>query len=324
MLGLSSRRACHILRGERRCRESRVNAVWALLKETFSAWLDDRAPRLGAALAYYTVFSLAPLLIIVIAIAGLAFGEAAAQGQIVEQIQGIVGPDGARTLQTMIGNARSRASGILAAAISIVMLVLTASGLVAELKDSLNTIWDVTPAPGRGVMRILRDYVLSLAIVLGIGFLLLVSLVLSAGLAAIGKFFANLLPGTIYTVYALQAMNLILSLGVISLLFASIFKFLPDAKIAWNDVWIGAAVTSLLFTIGEFLVGLYLGKTSVGSPYGAAGSLVVLLVWVYYSAQILFFGAEFTHVFAKRYGARSGTGLANARASAGPGRRDTP
>ena len=200
----------------------------------------------------------------------------------------------------MIGNARKLASGILAAAISIVMLVLTASGLVAELKAALNTIWDVTPAPGRGVARILRDYVLSLAIVLGIGFLLLVSLVLSAGLAAVSKFFADLLPGTIYTVYALQAMNLILSLGVITLLFASIFKFLPDVKIAWGDVWIGAAVTSLLFTIGEFLVGLYLGKTSVGSPYGAAGSLVVILVWVYYSAQILFLGAEFTHVFAKR------------------------
>jgi membrane protein len=281
--------------------------VWALVKETFAEWRAHRAPRLGAALAYYTVFALAPLLVIVIAIAGLAFGEAAAQGRIVEQIQGIVGPDGARTIQTMLASARQPASGIIATAISLVVLVLGACGLVAELKDSLNTIWGVTARSGRGPMGIVIDYVMSLAMVLGIGFLLMVSLVLSAGLAAIAGFFADMLPGSVYTAHALQALNFLFSFGVIALLFASIFKFLPDADVAWRDVWIGGVVTSLLFTIGQHLVGLYLGKRSVGSPYGAAGSLVVVLVWVYYSAQILFLGAEFTQVYARRYGARRGT-----------------
>ncbi len=283
-----------------------MNTAVTLVKETFAAWLDHRAPRLSAALAYYTVFSLAPLLIILIAIAGLAFGEAAAQGRIVERIEGVVGADGARTIQTMIGSARKPAAGIIATAISIAMLLLGASGLVAELKDALNTVWGVTTPTGRGLLGMIRDYVMSLAMVMGIGFLLMVSLVLSAALATIATYFVDLLPGTVYTAYALQAMNFVLSVGVITLLFASIFKFLPDVQVAWADVWIGGAVTSLLFTIGEFLVAVYLGRGTVGSPYGAAGSLVVVLVWVYYSALILFLGAEFTQVYAKRRGVRSG------------------
>jgi membrane protein len=277
-------------------------AVWTLVRETFAEWLNDRAPRLGAALAYYTVFSLAPLLIIVIAVAGLVFGEAAAQGQIVEQIEGVVGPDGARALQTMLANARQPASGLLATLLGMAMLLVAASGLVVELQDALNTIWAAPPRPGLGVLATLKDRAISLVLVIGIGFLMMVSLTLSAALAAIVKYFAHLLPGTIYVAYALQAFNFVLSVGVVTILFASIYKFLPDVAVAWRDVWVGAAATALLFTIGEFLVAVYIGQGTVGSPYGAAGSLVVLLVWVYYSAQILFFGAEFTKVYAKSYG----------------------
>ena len=254
---------------------------------------------MGAALAYYAVFSLAPLLVIIIAIAGLAFGEAAAQGQIVERIQGVVGPDGARTIQTMLANAWNPASGIVATALSLAVLVLGACGLVTELKDSLNIIWSATPPSGRGLAGPVIDYGVSLAIVLGIGFLLMVSFVLSAGLAAVAAFFADMLPGRAYTAHALQALNLVLSLGVIALLFASIFKFLPDVPVAWRVAWVGGLVTSVLFTGGQYLVGVYLATSSVASPYGAAGSLVVVLVWVYYSAQILFLGAEFTQVYAK-------------------------
>jgi len=277
---------------------------------------------MAAALAFYSLFSLLPGVLIVIAMANVILGKGTTENEVIDSIRAVAGAETAAAIRSLLGLFKEVTSGI--PGIGVLALLLGATAVFADLHSSLNTIWRAAAKARPGVTGILTRRLWSFLMVLGIGFLLLVSLVLSAGLAAIGKFFANLLPGTIYTVYALQAMNLILSLGVISLLFASIFKFLPDAKIAWNDVWIGAAVTSLLFTIGEFLVGLYLGKTSVGSPYGAAGSLVVLLVWVYYSAQILFFGAEFTHVFAKRYGARSGAGLANAQASAGPGRRDTP
>jgi membrane protein len=278
------------------------NVVWPLLTETFSRWLEDRAPRLGAALAYYTVFSLAPLLIIVIAIAGLAFGEAAAEGRIVEQIQGVVGADGARVLQTMIANARRPAAGLRATLIGVAVLLVGASGLVTELQDALNLIWRAPARVGLGLLATIRDRAVSLALVVGIGFLMLVSLASSAGLAAAAKFFADMLPGTVYVAYGLQALNFTLSIGVMTVLFASIYKFLPDVHVPWRDVWIGAAVTSILFTVGELLVALYLGMSSVGSPYGAAGSIVVLLVWVYYSAQILFLGAEFTQVYASRYG----------------------
>jgi membrane protein len=255
---------------------------------------------MGAALAYYAVFSLAPLLVIVIAIAGLAFGEAAAQGQIVERIQGVVGPDGARTIQTMLANAWNPTSGIVATALSLTVLVLAACGLVTELKDSLNTIWGATPPSGRGLVGPFIDYGLSLAIVLGIGFLLMVSFILSAALAAMVAFFADMLPGRAYTAHALQALNLLLSVGVVALLFASIYKLLPDVAVPWRVAGVGGLVTAVLFTVGQYVVALYLATRSVASPYGAAGSLVVVLVWVYYSAQILFLGAEFTQVYARR------------------------
>ena len=276
-------------------------AIFALLKQTVSEWLEDRASRLGAGLAYYTAVSLAPLLIILIAIAGFVLGRQAVEGQVVAQIQGLVGKTGAEAIQAMIASASQPKAGIIATVVSIATLLFGASGVFGALQDALNTIWEVTPKPGRGMMGMLRNRFVSFTMLLGVGFLLLVALVLSAGLAALGKFLGGLLP---IPEAVLQAMNFVISFGVITLLFALIYKILPDAEIRWSDVWTGAAVTALLFTIGKFVLGLYLGKSSAGSAYGAAGSLIVVLLWVYYSAQILFFGAEFTQVYANTYGSR--------------------
>ena len=275
--------------------------IWHLLKTTASKWSDDKAPRLGAALAYYTVFSIAPLLVIVIGIAGLVFGEKAAEGAIVQQISGLVGEQSAAAIQTMLANARTPSSGGLAAAVGIVTLLIGASGLFGQLQDALNSIWGVEPKPGRGVLGMLKDRFLSFVAILGTAFLLLVSLVISALLSAVGAVFNAWLPAP---EIVLHLVNSAVSFGVITILFAMIFKLLPDVKIAWRDVWLGAVVTALLFTIGKYALALYLGKSDVGSAYGAAGSLVIILVWVYYSAQILLFGAEFTAVYADEYGSR--------------------
>jgi membrane protein len=278
-----------------------VKALWVLLRDASYAWLDDKAPTLGAALAYYMVFALAPLLIIIIAIAGIVFGQEAAEGQIMDQIQGLVGEKGATAIQAMLASARQPERGWLATGIAIVTLIVGSTGVFAQLQESLNTVWRVVAKPGRGVWGILRDRLLSFVMVITIGFLLLVSLVLSAGLSALGKFFNYLLP---VPEVMLQGLNFVVAFGVITLLFAMIYKILPDAKISWSDVWIGAAVTSLMFSLGKFLIGLYLGKSGVASAYGAAGSLVIVLLWVYYSAQILLYGAEFTAVYAAKYGSR--------------------
>lgn len=277
----------------------KLQDIFGLLKETFNEWNEDKASRLAAALAYYTIFSLAPLLVIVIAIAGAVFGEEAARNQIVGQIQGLVGQQGAEAVQAMILNASKPGSGLIASIVGVVALLFGASGLFGQLQDALNTIWEVTPKPDRGLKGIIQDRFFSFTMVLGTGFLLLVSLVLSAALAAFGNYFGHLMPGM---AELWQFVNFAVSFGVITLLFALIYRVLPDAKVAWGDVWIGAAVTALLFTIGRLLIGLYLGSSAIGSAYGAAGSLVVVLVWVYYSAQILLFGAEFTQVYATRYG----------------------
>lgn len=279
----------------------RIKTAIGLLRETFTEWNEDKASRLAAALAYYTVFSLAPMLIIAIAIAGAVFGEEAARGEIVTQIQGLVGRDGAKFIETAIEGASKPRAGTIASLISVAVLLFGASGLFAQLQDSLNTIWEVQPKPGRGLIGILRDRFLSFTMVLGVGFLLLVSLVLSAGLSGVVNFLGSLLPGI---GALLQLANFLLSFAVTTLLFGLIYKVLPDVKIAWSDVWSGAIVTSLLFSIGRFALGLYLGNSSFGSTYGAAGSVVIILVWVYYAAQILFFGAEFTQVYARRYGSR--------------------
>ncbi|MEH2135125.1 YihY/virulence factor BrkB family protein [Nostoc sp.] len=274
-------------------------AIWKLFQETFKEWSEDKASRLAAALAYYTIFSIAPLLIIVIAIAGAVFGEEAARGQIVGQIQGLVGIEGAKFLESAIQNANQPKTGAIASIISIVVLLVGATGLFTELQDAMNTIWEVKPKPGRGVTNIIRLRVLSFAMVIGIGFLLLVSLVISTALTTLVTYFSNLLPGVDFL---WQLVNFVLSFAITTVLFGLIFKVLPDVNIAWRDVLVGASLTSALFSIGRFLLGQYLGNGSFGSAYGAAGSLVVILAWVNYAAQILFFGAEFTQVYARRYG----------------------
>jgi len=276
-----------------------MKAIFELLKETVSEWQKDKASRLAAALAYYTIFSLAPLLIVVVAIAGFAAGREAAMGLLDDQIQGLVGRESADFIQEMLKNARQPEGNLLATIIGVVTLLLGAMGVFGQLKDALNTVWGIEPKPTNGIIAFLRGNLLSFTMVLGIGFLLMVSLVLSAILAAVGNFTTNLLPGA---EFVMQIVNFLIGFAITTLLFAMIYKILPDTPIAWRDVWIGAAITSLLFSIGRFLIGLYLGNSSIGSTYGAAGSLAVILVWVYYSAQLLLLGAEFTQVYARRHG----------------------
>ncbi|MBW4446135.1 MAG: YihY/virulence factor BrkB family protein [Spirirestis rafaelensis WJT71-NPBG6] len=278
-----------------------AKAILGLFQETFQEWNNDKASRLSAALAYYTIFSIAPLLIIVIAIAGAVFGEEAASGQIFAQIQGLVGEAGAKVIQEAIKNASQPKQGTIASIISVVVLLFGATGLFTELQDALNTIWEVQPKPGRAVKNMVRNRFLSFAMVLGIGFLLLVSLIISGILAALVGYFNNLIPGIDFI---WQIVNFLLGFAISTVLFGLIFKVLPDVKITWSDVSIGAAITALLFSFGRFVLGQYLGNGSFGSTYGAAGSVVVVIAWVYYAAQILFFGAEFTQVYARRYGSQ--------------------
>ncbi len=277
-------------------------SVWELLKRTVSEWLEVKAPRLGAALAYYTLFSIAPLLIVIVAIAGLAYGKQAAEGQIVHEISGLVGRQSAQAIQSMIAKFNHPTHGIIATVIGVITTLFGAVGVFSQLQDALNAIWQVVPKPGRGIWGAVREYIASFAMIVVIGFLLLVSLVISAALSALGEFMGDRLPmpeGTLHLVS-----NLV-SFAVTTILFGLIFKILPDVKIRWRDVWVGAAVTALLFTLGKFLIGLYLGKTTIVSIYGTAGSIVVFMVWVYYSSQILLFGAEFTQVYATRSGRRA-------------------
>jgi membrane protein len=270
-----------------------------LFKQTISEFTADKVPRLGAALAYYTIFSLAPLLLIVIAISGLVFGHDAAQNKIFEQLHSVLGANTAAGVQDMVKNAAKPKSGTIATILGIVTLLLGASGVFGQLKDALNTIWDVKPKEGGGIMGMVKDRFLSFAMVLGLGFLLLVSLVIDTAIAAIGKYAGNHLPGGAALWHIVE---LAFSFVVITVLMAGIFRLLPDMKIEWRDVWLGAALTSLLFVLGKFALGIYFAKSAVGSSFGAAGSLVLVLLWVYYSAQILLFGAEFTQVYARSHG----------------------
>lgn len=277
------------------------SSILGMLKETASDWMDDKAMRLAAALAFYTLLSLAPLLILAVSIAGLAFGEDAARGEIVGQLQGLLGAKGAAAIQDVLANAKTPASGIVGTVVGGGVLLFGASGVFGELQDSLNTVWDVQAKPGRGIKGFIRDRFFSFTLVLGVAFLLLVSLVLSAGLAVLGRFFSSTLPGG-ETVW--QVINFLVSVGILTGLFGLIFKIVPDVNITWRDVRIGAVATAALFTVGKLAIGLYLGHSSIDSPFGAAGSVVVLVIWVYYSAQILFFGAEFTQVYARHHGSR--------------------
>ena len=263
------------------------------------AWSDDKSPRLGAALSFYTVFAMPPLFMIAIFIASLVFNPTSVQTQMYSEVGGLIGKKSAEAIQTAMAAQYETNKGLVASIIAIATLVLTATGLFIELQDALNTIWRVEAKPGHGVMGFIRIRLLSFAMVVGIGFLLLVSLVVSAALAAATKYISGLLPGLGFM--SVLASDLV-SFAVITVLFAMIFKVLPDVKIGWRDVWIGGAVTSLLFTGGKFLLGWYLGRSTTITAYGAAGSVVLLLLWVYYSAQILFFGAEITKVYATRFG----------------------
>lgn len=270
-----------------------VRGLFDHFKRAFTEWNSHEAPRMGASLAFYTLMSLAPLVIVTVSVAAIVFGHSGAQAQFVDQFRQMVGNDGAQAVETVLKSSQDKQSGILANVIGLLTLLFGASGVFVELRSALNKLWDVQPKQTSGVMGLIKDRFLSFGMVLAIGFVLLVSLSISAALAAAGKFFGDLgfLPAWLW-----EVINFIFSLAVIAGVFALVFRFVPDVRIPWNLAWNGAVVTAILFTVGKTLVGLYLGKASVGSAYGAAGSLVVLVVWVYYSAQIFFFGAEYTRV----------------------------
>ena len=287
-----------------------------LFKQTFKEFGEDKATRLGAALAYYTIFSIAPLILIAIAVAGLVFGQEAAHKEISGQLGGLLGQQGAKGLEEMIKNAGKPKTGTLATIIGAVTLFFGASGVFMQLKDALNTIWNVETKKAGGIIGFIKDRFLSMAMVLGTGFLLLVSLIFDSVISAMGGYLDRVFPGG---EAVLQAVQLLVSFVLVVVLFAAIFRFLPDMRprAQWRDVWFGAVFTAVLFVLGKFGLSIYLGKAAIGSSYGAAGSLVILLVWVYWSAQILFFGAEFTQVYARTHGSMAGdTSKKEARAQA--------
>ena len=284
---------------------------WGLLLDTVNRWLEHKDARLGAALAYYSIFSLGPVIVIAIAIAGLVFGTEAVRTQVIATLQGLLGESGTQAVDAMLkGTAQPRA-GWIATAIGVATLIFAAIGVVVQLKDAMNTVWEVKTPPGSGIWQYVRTYVLSLAGVLAVGFLLLVSMLVTAALSAVGKFIAPYLPETM-----LQVLGFVGSFSVITLLFAMMFKWLPDTEIAWRDVWLGAILTAALFELGNFLIGLYIGKQGLESTYGAAASIVVVLIWVYYSAQLVLMGAEFTAVYAQRHGSRRDAASAGSRTAA--------
>jgi membrane protein len=277
----------------------RWQEAWTIAKETALDWNEDDASRLAASLAFYTLLSLAPMLIILVALAGMVLGPEAARGQISAELGRFVGHEAAKGVEAVLASARSPAGGTISTIVGSIVLFVGASGVFGELQFSLNHIWEVKAKPGRGILGEIRDRFFSFTMVLGVAFLLLVSLVLSTVVSAAGRLFADALPGG---ELLWQLLSFLFSFASVTVLFALIFKIVPDVEIRWSDVWAGAAMTALLFTIGKSLLGIYLGKASFNSSYGAAGSLVVLVVWVYYSAQILFLGAEFTQVQARRRG----------------------
>jgi membrane protein len=284
-----------------------------ILKQTFKEFGQDKVPRLGAALAYYTIFSIGPLLLIAVAMAGIFLGQEAAQGKVSEQLDIVFGSTTAKSVEQMIEAAAKPKAGTLATIIGIVTLFFGASGVFGQLKDALNTIWNVETKKAGGIRGFIIHRFLSMAMVLGIGFLLLVTLIFDAMISAMGDYLGRYVGGE----PLLHGIQLVFSFALATALFAAIFRILPDLKIAWRDVWLGATITSLLFVLGKWALGLYLGKAAVGSSYGAAGSLVILLVWVYWSAQILFLGAELTQVYARTVGSLKGdTSKQEARAQA--------
>ena len=287
--------------------------TYGIMKTTALRYSNDNCLSSGAAIAYYTTFSLAPVLLIVIAVAGLIFGEDAARGAVVDQISGLMGQQGADAIQAMLQGAANKKSGIIATVVGIVTLVVSATGVFTEMLYVLNRIWEAKPASG-AVSQLVRARLQSLGLVITLGFLLMVSLVVSATLAALGSWLSARLPGTSYLLYVL---SFFVSLGLTSLLFGLIYKVLPDANIAWRDVAVGAVVTALLFAVGRNLISLYVAHSTIGSSYGAAGAFALILVWIYYSSQIFLFGAEFTRVWSDRHGTRAAATLAARLAAAG-------
>jgi membrane protein len=276
--------------------------LWYILKCAVEGWWNDNVPRLGASLAYYTLFAMAPILVIAIAIAGFFFGAEAVRGEVVAQMRGLVGETGAQAVQAMLENAAARkGDGQLATIIGLATFFIGSTGAFLELQTALNAIWRVKPKPNAGIREMLFQRLLSFGLVVGVGFVLLVSLVISAGLAALDRYMGHAFPAL---AVAWTAINVLVSLGVVTLLFAMIYQFLPDVKLKLRDVWLGALVTAGLFSVGKNLIGLYLGTSAIGSSYGAAGSVVVLLVWVYYSAQVVLLGAEFTKAYVQRFEAK--------------------
>ncbi len=277
-----------------------IRDTWALLRDTVLSWIDDDASTLGAALAYYTLFSIAPLLLIVIALAGLVFGEQAARGGVIEELRGLMGDDGARAVESLLASSKRSGHGVWATVGGSVVLLIGATSVFAELQNAMDRIWRVAAEPpAAGVWSWLRRRLLSLGMILGIGFLLMVSLVASAAMAALGRWWAPVLAGAGGLG---PALDFLFSLTLVTLAFAMIYKWMPRVRLRWHDVWIGAAVTALLFTLGKQLIGTYLGRSGIASGFGAAASLVAMVLWVYYSAQIFLLGVEFTWIWARRHG----------------------
>ena len=295
-----------------------MQSIWTYLKETFNDYIDDNALSRGASISYYTVLSIGPLLVICIAVAGLVFGQEAAQGAIVGQLQGLMGDQAAQVIQSAIKSAGNKSSGIIATVIGVVTLLITSTGAFGELQSTLNFIWKVEPKGG--VTGMIKARAASLGLVATLGFLLVVSLVISAALHALGDFLNGFLPGV---ALLLQVANLVVSFLIVSALFAAVYKILPDRQLGWKDVAVGALATSFMFTVGKTLIGMYIGSSTMGSSYGAASALVIVLVWIYYSSQIFLLGAEFTKVWASHHGSEEAF-AARTATPAGPAPEQTP
>jgi membrane protein len=280
-----------------------MRSAWLLIKRTVENWSAHKDARQGAALAYYSVFSVGPLMVIAIAIAGFAFGQQAAHGEVQAQLSGMLGQTTAAAIDSMLAGASKPQQGILATAIGTTVLLFTALGVVVQLKDAFNTVWEVDEKKISGIWQFIRTYLITLAAVIGLGFLLLISLLFTTALSAAGQYLGAQLPQT-----TLQIAGSLISFAAITAMFAMMFKWLPDTQVQWRDVWLGAAITAALFELGKLLIGIYIGRLALASTYGAAASLVILLIWVYYSSQILLLGAEFTHCYASRYRATDPTG----------------